>query len=125
MIVSNDRVAAFVAKTCGRQIVPPYTAVGIERDGEIVSGAVFNHWTGHDIHVTVAGSVWTRGILADVGAYVFGKMGCGRMTIVTEQPKVVRLAEKLGGQVEGLMRDHFGKDRPGYVVGVLKDDYKW
>lgn len=125
MIVTDARIAPFVAKACGVQIVPPYEAVGIERNGEIIGGAVFNIFTGADVHVTVAGHGWTKGFLADVGQYVFGKLHCERMTFITEQAPVVRLAERLGGQVEGLMRNHFGKDRPGFIVGVLKDDYRW
>jgi len=125
VIVSDDRVAPFVAKACKVQIVPPYTAVGIERGGEIIGGVVFNLWTGPDIHLTVAGHGWTRGFLAEVGHFVFTQHRCERMTFVTEQPSVVRLAERLGGQVEGLLRNHFGKDRPGFIVGVLKDDYPW
>ena len=125
MIISDDRVAHFVAKTLGVQIVPPYTLMGIERDGDVVAGVVFNHWTGPDIHATVAGRGWTRGFLAEVGNYVFGTLKCLRMTAITEQPSVIRLAEKLGGQVEGKMQDHFGRGRPGYVVGILKDNYPW
>lgn len=125
MIVTDERVAVFVAKTCGVRIVPPFEAVGIDRQGHIVAGVVFNHFTGADVHVTAAGRGWTKGFLSDVGQYAFGKLKCERMTFVTEQASVVRLAEKLGGQIEGLMRNHFGKDRPGFVVGVLKDDYKW
>lgn len=125
MIVADDRVALFVAKTTGTQIVPPYSVMGIDRAGEIVGGVVFNHFTGCDLHVTVAGHGWTRGFLAEVGHYVFNRLGCLRMTIITEQPKVIRLAERLGGQVEGLMRDHFGPNRPAFVVGILKDDYPW
>ena len=125
MIVTDDRVAAFVAKTCGVIVNPPYTLMGVERDGQIIAGVVFNMWTGPDVHLTVAGHGWTRGVLADIGQYVFGQLKCERMTFITEQPAVVRLAERLGGQVEGLMRNYFGKDRPGFLVGVLKDDYPW
>lgn len=125
MIVSDDRIARFVAKEVGCVINPPYTLMGIEQSGEIVAGVVFNHYTLHDIHFTAAGRGWTRGFFAEVGAYVFGTLKCLRMTAVTEQPKVIRLAEKLGGSVEGMMRDHFGKNRPGYIVGILKDDYPW
>lgn len=118
-------MAVFVAKACGVVVNPPYTLMGIERSGQIIAGVVFNQFTGPDVHLTVAGHGWTRGVLADIGQYVFGQLGCERMTFVTEQAPVVRLAERLGGKVEGLMRNHFGKDRPGYVVGVLKDDYPW
>lgn len=125
MIVTDDRVAAFVAKACGVVVNPPYTLMGIERGGEIVAGVVFNMWTGPDIHLTVAGHGWTRGVLADIGQYVFGQLECERMTFITEQPKVVRLAERLGGRVEGVMRNQFGRDRPGFLVGVLKSDWRY
>ena len=47
------------------------------------------------------------------------------MTVLTEQTRIVRIAERLGGQVEGLMRNHFGKGRDGFLVGILKDDWKY
>lgn len=125
MIVSDDRVAPFVARECGVQIVPPYTAIGIEQSGEIVAGVVFNHWTGSDVHMTAAGSGWTKGFLADIGDYVFNKLNCSRMTAITEQQKVVRLSERLGGEVEGILRDQFGPSRPGYMIGFLKADWRW
>lgn len=125
MIVSDDRIAPFVAKGVGVIINPPYTCVGIERSGEIVAGVVFNHFTGHDMHITVAGSGWTRGFFADVGAFVFGRQKCLRMTAVTAQPSVVKLAERLGGKVEGVMRDHFGEGKDGYLIGFMKNDWPY
>lgn len=125
MIVTDERVSQFVAKKFGVAVNPPFTLMGIERGGQVIGGVVFNMFTGPDIHITVAGAGWTRGFLTEVGQYVFGQLNCIRMTCITEQPKIVRLAERLGGQVEGLMRHHFGKDRPGFVVGILKDDYLW
>lgn len=124
-IVDDERVAKFVGERVGRIIFPPFTSIGIERDGEIVGGAVFNCFTGNDIHVTIAGTGFTKGFLAEVGDYVFAKLGCGRLTAITEQPSVVRIAERLGGQVEGLMRDHFGQDQPAYVIGILKSEYRY
>lgn len=125
MIVSDERVARFVGECVGRSIVPPFTSVGIEKDGEIIAGVVFNHFTGPDVHVTITGHGWTKGFLADVGDYVFKKLGCLRITVVTEQPKVIRIAERLGGQVEGLLRNHFGEGRDGFLIGILKQDYRF
>lgn len=125
MIVTDDRVAVFVAKACGVVINPPYTCMGIERNGQIIGGVVFNHFEGHDIHMTAAGAGWTKSFLADVGQYLFGQLRLLRVTIITEQPKVVRLSERLGGQIEGLMRDHFGPGRDGFLVGILKDDWPY
>lgn len=99
--------------------------MGIEKDGAVVAGAVFNHFEGLDLHVTIAGRGWTRGFAAAVGAYVYQQLGCERMTAITEQASVVRIAERMGGQIEGLLRNHFGKGRDGFVVGILKDDWKY
>lgn len=125
MIVTDERVAPFVAKECGVQIFPPYTSIGIEQSGEIIAGIVFNNWTGHDIHITVAGRGWHKGLLAEVGDYVFNKLKCSRMTAITEQKKVVRLASRLGGKVEGTLTNQFGPNRPGYLIGFLKADWPY
>jgi len=124
-IVDDERVARFVGERVGRVIVPPFTVMGIERNGEIVAGVIFNHYEVTDVHVTIAGHGWTRGFLAEVGHYVFGALRCERITVVTEQPEVVRIAERLGGEIEGLMRNHFGQGRDGIVLGILKTDYRY
>ncbi|MFC0009399.1 GNAT family N-acetyltransferase [Devosia nitrariae] len=125
MIVSNERVAEFLAQRLAHNIVPPYVAVGIEKDGEVIGGVLLNHFTGNDIHMSAAGSGWTRPFVRSIGEYVFGRLGCGRMTVVTGQPRVVRLAEQLGGEVEGLMRNHFGEGRHAFIVGILKKDWRF
>lgn len=125
MIVTDDRIAKFVSEQIGVSIVPPFASMGIERDGEIKAGVIFNHFEGSDVHVTVAGHGWTRGFFAEVGHYVFDTLQCVRMTAVTEQPQIVRIAERLGGQVEGRLRNHFGEGRDAYLVGVLKGEYRF
>lgn len=125
MIVTDERVPAFVSALVGKRFVPPFTAMGVERDGEVVGGVVFNVFEGADLHVTVAGRGFNRGFLADVGAYVFQQLGCERMTVLTEQPRIVRIAERLGGQLEGLLRNHFGPGRDGFLVGILREEYKY
>lgn len=124
-IVTDDRVALLVSRLVGKSFVPPFTCMGIERAGEVIGGVVFNVFEGADLHVTVAGRGFNRGFLADVGNYVFRQLGCERMTVLTEQARIVRIAEKLGGEIEGLLRNHFGRDRDGYLVGILKDDWKY
>ena len=124
-IVDDERVPRFVGERVGSVICPPFTSMGIEKDGEIVAGVVFNHYEVTDIHVTIAGHGWTRGFLAEVGHYVFGALRCERITVITEQPEVVRITERLGGEIEGLMRNHFGQGRDGFVLGILKSDYRY
>lgn len=125
MIVYDQRVALFVERGVGIRLTPPYVLLGIEKDDEITAGVVFNCFEGADIHVTAAGTGWTRGFLEAVGDYVFNQLGCRRMTFVTSQRRVCRLAEKLGARWEGVMREHFGEGVDGYIYGVLKDEYKF
>ena len=125
MIVTDERVARFVGEHCDTIISPPFTCMGIERGGKIVSGVVFNSFTGNDVAVTVAGSSFTRGFISAVGEYVFEQMGCLRMSITTEQPKVIEIASRLGGQTEGCKRNHFGSGRDGIVLGILKEEWKF
>jgi RimJ/RimL family protein N-acetyltransferase len=125
VIVTDERVARFVGERVDSIIVPPFTTMGIEHAGDVVAGVVFNHFTGPDVHATIAGHGWTKGFLADVGHYVFDQLKCIRITVVTEQPHIVRIAERLGGEVEGLLRSHFGQGRDGFLVGILKEDWKF
>lgn len=125
MIVSDDRVAVFLAKALGTNIVPPYVVVGTEKDGEIINGVLINHFTGFDCHVSVAGRGWSRQLIAGIGEYVFDKLLCERMTIVSEQPRVISIAMRLGGEVEGYMRNHFGPGRNATIIGILKADWRF
>lgn len=125
MIVSDERVVRFVSKVLGVGFVPPYTAMGVERDGQIVGGVLFNVFEGADVHVSAAGAGWTRGFLRAVGDYVYGTLACERMTLTTEQPAVAALALRLGGQVEGQLRSHFGPGRDAILIGVLRDDWRY
>lgn len=124
MIVTDERVARFVGDRCGTTIYPPYTCMGIEKHGEIVAGAVFNCFTRNDVEVTIAGRGWTRAFIREVGRYVYDQLGCIRISITTEQPKIVRYAERLGGSVEGMKRNFFGRGQDAYLVGILKEEWR-
>jgi RimJ/RimL family protein N-acetyltransferase len=127
LIVTGKRVAQYVGDKGGTVFQQPYEAIGFERRGAIVAGAVFNNWTGPDCHVSVAlepGGV-TRGFLAACSRYAFEQMGCCRVSITTEQRHVVDLALRVGGQIEGLKRDAFGPGRDGWHIGILKHEWKF
>ena len=124
MIVTDDRVAQFASENlCG--FVAPFTCMGLEIKGQIVAAAIFNHYEETDIHMSAVGSMWTRAFIREVGRYVFSQLGCIRMTSITEQREVVALALRLGGQIEGRMRNHFGPGRDGIVIGFLKEEWRY
>lgn len=123
-IATDERVAAFISRELGTALCPPFTVMGIERDGKIIAGVLFNQFEGPNVHVSAAGKGWSRGFIRAVGRYVFEQLGCLRMTVTTEQPAVVRYAKRLGGKVEGRMRDYHGKGRDAVIIGILRDDWK-
>ncbi|SEN51320.1 hypothetical protein SAMN04489859_1008124 [Paracoccus alcaliphilus] len=125
MIVTDARVVQLVERSIGRPIIPPYTCIGIEKDGQVIAGVVFNDFTGPDIHMTVGGYGWSRALLRAVGEYAFGQLGCLRISAVTEQEKVVALAERIGGRVEGHMRDLFGDGRDGVMIGFARNEWRY
>lgn len=125
MIVSDERVVGYVSRKVGARLVPPYTALGVERDGDIVAGIVFNVWTGPDVQLSIGAEpgALSRRFLRRVGLYITNELGCVRATIETEQPHVIDMALRMGGKIEGVKRDLFGPGRDGTIIGVLKRDW--
>lgn len=122
MIVDGERVALWLSERLGFALCPPYYAVGEEVDGEIVAAILLNNFEEHDVHVTVAGRSWSRRLLIALHDYVFGQLGVLRATFLTEQPKVVEYAKRIGGEIEGRMRNHYGVGRHATVIGLLRED---
>ncbi|MBS1082332.1 GNAT family N-acetyltransferase [Gluconobacter kondonii] len=121
----DGRIACFVAERLNTLFHPPFTQMGIEQDGQIIAGIIFNSFTGNDIHVSVAGSRWTRRFLREMGQYLFDQLNVDRFTAITEKQNVVDIVYRLGGQKEGVIRNHFGPDRDGILLGVLRDEYRY
>jgi RimJ/RimL family protein N-acetyltransferase len=124
-IITDDRVHEFVCARLGSDIQKPYTCLGVEDDGEIIGGVVFDHFCEHDVELSVAGEprAWTKAFFARVRDYVFSECGYLRLTFVTEQPSVAELAMRLGARIEGRKRNHFGKGRDAVLLGILKEEW--
>jgi hypothetical protein len=125
MIVTDERVAQFLSRKVDKSFCPPYTVLGYERGGEIIVGALFNVFEKPDLHVSIAGNNFPMSFMKALGRYVFGQLCYDRATIITEQKHVVDLSVRVGGEVEGKLRNHFGIGRHGVIIGVLKEDYKY
>lgn len=127
MIVTDDpRVIDYVADKNSTKFYPPLTSLGIERNGTIVAGVIFNCFTGTDVAVTIAGErgAFNKPFIELVGKYVFEQLGCLRISITTEQDKIIDFAHRLGAQTEGRKRNLYGEGRDGTVLGLLRDDWK-
>jgi hypothetical protein len=99
--------------------------MGIERGGEVVAGVIFHCFEGAAVHVTVAGKGWTPGFMRAVGRYVYGQLGCERITVTTAQAEVAAFAQRCGGRVEGHLRSQYGPGKDATVLGILRDEYRY
>lgn len=124
-IVTDYRVATFVSVAIGSLFYPPFWCIGIEKDGEIIGGVIFNCFEGHDVHATVAGKGWTPNFMKLAGKFAFETLRCERITAITEQDSIVILGQRLGGKLEGRLRNHFGPGRDATIIGILKDEYRF
>lgn len=125
MIVTDQRIARFLYERTGIVFCPPYSVMGIDRNGEIVAGVLINQFEGPNCHVSAAGTGWTLPFMRALGDYIYNQLGCLRMTLTTEIEDVARYAERLGGKREGLSRSHFGCGRDGIIIGILREEYPY
>lgn len=116
-----------MAERLGVAFVPPFTTMGIEVQGKLVGGCLFNNFNGYGIELTiVAPGSLSAGLFRAVFSYVFNQLGCVRMTMTAQRRNArhVRIAERLGFTVEGIMRGHFGHD-DGVILGMLKSECRY
>jgi RimJ/RimL family protein N-acetyltransferase len=107
-----------------------YSAIGLERDGELVAGVVYNYYSVYDIamHVASDGSRrWmTKDFLRAVFSYPFVQLGCKRVTgyVLSRNTAARRFDEHIGFVREGVMRQAGGDDDV-IVYGMLESECRW
>ncbi len=124
MIISTPHCAAFVTSRTGFEFKSPHVAIGFSRGDIIYSAIVFQHWSGADIELTVAGDDLPRSLLREAGRYAFDVLKCARVTFRTPPDNTAAIIAmgRLGGRLEGTQRRFYG-DRDALVFGILKEDY--
>ena len=102
--------------------------LGVESNGELIAGVVFENYTGSSISIHVAaleGRHWlSREFLFRVFAYPFLQLECNRVTglVRVDNAKAQKLDEHLGFVKEGVLR-RGATDGTDYIIyGMLKDE---
>lgn len=107
---------------------PGHTAMAVERDGEIVAACIFEHFTGHDIDVSlaVASKGATPGFARAVFRYVFNQLTCRRISCeIAERNTAMRhIAGRLGFKDEGVKRDAVPGDNL-VMMGMLRSECRF
>lgn len=105
--------------------------LGVEQDGELIAGVVFESYTGSSISLHVAaleGRNWlSKEFLFRVFAYPFLQLECNRVTglVRADNEKAQKFDEHLGFVKEGVMR-RGATDGTDYIIyGMLKEECRW
>jgi RimJ/RimL family protein N-acetyltransferase len=128
----DERVVKWVSDRIEAELISP-TAVGIglEKDGELVGGVIYDWYTGPSITAHVAGSpgrYWgNRDFLWRVFAYPFLQLQCNRITgfVRADNFEAQRLDEHLGFKREGVLRQANRDGTDMIVYGMLKDECRF
>ena len=104
-----DRVHAFVSERTPINSVSGAQAIGLQKDGELIAGAVYEGFNGHNVWVHLAGTPgrrWmTRQFLYAGFAYPFIQLGCSRISGYVEawNMDARRLDEHFGYKQEAVL----------------------
>jgi RimJ/RimL family protein N-acetyltransferase len=128
----RDRLGAWASKRIEHFDLSEqlYTAIGLERDGEIIAVTVYNFYNGSNVAMSfaaVAGRRWlTREYLHAIFRYPFVQLGVRRVTgfVPAKNSDSLRFAHHLGAKLEGVMR-HALPDDDLVILGILREDCKY
>ena len=129
-VVYDTRVVEFVEERVGKCRYP-VTAVGLEKGGIIVAGAIYERFNGHNIifHGASDGSrTWaTKGFIRELCYHPFVRIGAPRMStpVASSNELAIAFDTALGFEEEarqiGAAND--GSDQIWFVM--WKDNCKW
>ncbi len=132
MIVADqpERVGRWVCERAGGQWKGCETAIGIEKDGHLVGGVVFDDFNGANINMHVASDgsrAWlNREFLWFVFYYPFVQLGVKRVTGIVPSNNLAARSfdEHIGFRLEATLKDaHPAGD---LLIYVMKPEYcRW
>ena len=132
-IVTNidDYVRAWVAKRIGINGFGLSTAIGVQRDGQLIAGAVFHDYRPKNgqIEASIASDSprWaTRSVLYSLFAYPFIQCDANRLLVTCDESndKAMKMNKQLGFTPEGILRQMYYPN-DAIIWGMLKDECKW
>ena len=126
----DDRFSDWVSERLDENFLNT-VAIGLEEDGELIAGVVYDNYTKAGINMHIAaedGRRWlNRDYLFRCFAYPFLQLGCRRVTGLSREDNVTahKFIEHLGFRREGLIREAYRDGMNVILYGMLKDECRW
>lgn len=127
----DDRVIKWVGQRVDENDFGNATAIGLEYDGNLIAGVVYNMYTEAGISMHVAaepGKRWmNRDFLFRAFAYPFLQLRCNRVTglVRVDNIEARRFDEHLGFVQEGVIRKGAVDGTDMILYGMLKEECRW
>jgi RimJ/RimL family protein N-acetyltransferase len=110
IVYDAERIGPWVCERAGGQWLPGRgTAIGLERDGELVAGVLYEDYNGANVVMHVAsdgtGQWLTAEYLRTCFEYPFGQLGCKHVTgiVPSNNDKALTFDRRLGFEVEAVL----------------------
>jgi RimJ/RimL family protein N-acetyltransferase len=126
-----ERVMRFVADRIGEKELFKYYGIGLERDGELIAGVLFEQHNGPNVmmHVASDGSRhWmTPAYMAACFKYPFLYLNVNRVTglVRADNKDAQRFDEALGFNPEGVLREAAADGTDLILYGMLKRECRY
>jgi RimJ/RimL family protein N-acetyltransferase len=126
-----ERVMRFVASRVGETELFGYSAIGLERDGDLVAGVLYEQHNGPNVmmHVASDGSRhWmTPAYMAACFRYPFLQLGVNRVSglVRADNKDAQRFDEALGFKPEGVLREAAADGTDLILYGMLKRECRY
>lgn len=107
-IVNGPQVGEWVvAQTEGHYAAEKSVAIGLERDGELVAGTVYENWNGESVVCHIAWQRVTSAYLAAIYHYPYRVANVGKIIapISSNHTRALALVSKMGFSEEARIRD--------------------
>lgn len=129
LLYADDLVGRWISERMGVDVIPPFTSFGvISANGQLTGAMIFNGLNEGNVEVSLfAPRAITRGVLRVAASYIFGTLGCNRVTARTRASnlRACRFIEKVGFQREGVLRAYYQDGEDAILYGLTKSDNRW
>jgi len=124
-----ERVGRWVCDGFAGHWQPDNTAIGLEIDGALKVGVMYDNYTGASIAMhsrCIDPRATSREFYAHIFGYVFNQLKCKRATgiVCSNNARAIRVNEKLGWRREAVLADYF-PDGDAIVFIMRREDCRF